>query len=335
MMLAFSVACIVMVCLVFAMPDIDYDSYFRFQLAYNMGFSLNYVRSLIWLPVYQFIIAFVKDLLLMRLFSVVCILLTGVVLARWHASKSVATATSVFFLFNPFIMLYGSQAMSESLNVLLTVVFLVLFLKGKHVLAVLSLTCGVLTAYSFWIFIPFMLFFAVVKRRKSVFIASLLPVSAIVWWGYINYVFAKEPLGFLHLAHNFYEAISHKLVLQQNFVNLLSFPIIFPISFVLPFAVYSWKGKITDLELYGKTLLIYFIVGTTLLIFVGQILGYVFGWSRYFIPLIPAYIMLGCKATLTSKYKWLWTATYFLLSFAMTVIQAYQIYNFKLEMLKR
>jgi hypothetical protein len=329
---AFSVAGLVMVCLVFLTPDIDYDSYFRFQLAYNMGFSFKYVHSLIWLPAYQYVIAFIKDIVLMRLFSVMCVLLSGFVLLKWRVEKEVAVATSLLFLFNPFIILYGSQAMSESLVGLLTVAFMVLFMAERHLYATLVLVCGVLTAYSLWVFVPFVLIVGLIKRRKT-FAVYVLPVLAIVWWGYVNYVFANDPLNFLNLASSFYKGINTSIATEKSLIDLLSFPLIYPLTFTLPFPFMLIREKIKALSTKG--LLTYFVATSTALLMVGQVLGYVFSWSRYFIPLIPAYIMLGCGGLLKSKHKKVWIIAYFVASFLMTVVQAYEIYSFKLEMLKR
>lgn len=329
---ALAAAGVIMVCLVFSTPDIDYDSYFRFQLAYNMGFSLKYVRSLIWLPVYQYVIAFVKDFVLMRLFSVMCVLLSGLVLLKWRVKKQVAVATSLLFLFNPFIILYGSQAMSESLVSLLTVAFMVLFMAEKHLYATLVLVCGVLTAYSVWVFLPFVLAVGLIKRRKT-FAVYVLPVLAIVWWGYVNYAFANDPLNFLNLASSFYKGINASVPAKKSLIDLLSFPLIYPLTFTFPFPVMLMREK--NKALSTKGLLVYFVAASTVLLMVGQVLGYVFSWSRYFIPLMPAYITLGCEGLLKSKHKKVWITAYFVASFLMTVVQAYEIYNFKLEMLKR
>ncbi|MCS7124529.1 MAG: hypothetical protein NZ932_03840 [Candidatus Bathyarchaeota archaeon] len=321
----------IMILLVFLLPDIDYDSYFRFQLAYNIGFSVRYAHSLIWLPVYQFVIAFVRNFLWMRLFSVVCVLLAGVVLARWGLNEDVAVATSVFFLLNPFILLYGSQAMSESLNVLLTVVFIWLFMREKHVYAAFVLACGVLTAYSFWVFIPFVLGYVVFERKREC-VAYLLAVFAVVWWGYVNYLFAGKPLNFIEKASVFYNALKNRILWGDGWFSFLLFPFIYPFMFVAPFSVKVFSGKLTSMDVKGKWLLLYFVVAYTVLLVVGQVFGYIFSWGRYFIPLIPVYLLLGCEPVVKSRRKKVWVMLYFVFSTVMTVFEAVRVYDFKWRM---
>lgn len=332
---AFILSGVIMVLLIFLTPDIDYDSYFRFQVAYNMGFSLLYAQSLIWLPGYQFIVAVVKDFVLMRFFSVVCVLATSKVLENFtFIDRKVAVATSLFYLFNPFIILYGSQAMSESLSTLLMASFIYLFVAEKHIYAALVLVCGVLTTYSFWVLTPFVLVFGLARRRKSV-AAYLLPVLAIVWWGHINYSLANSPLNFLDLASLFHHDISATLFITLNPINVFLFPLVYPLMFTLPFTLQLLRKNVTRMNDSAKSLLLYFIILTTILLMTGQILGYLFGWGRYFIPLLPVYIMLGCEGALRSKHKRVWIVLYLASAIVMTVIQAQEAYNFKLGMTQR
>ena len=332
---AFILSGVIMVFLIFLTPDIDYDSYFRFQVAYNMGFSLLYAQSLIWLPGYQFIVAVVKDFVLMRFFSVFCVLATFKVLENLtFIDRKVAVATSLFYLFNPFIIFYGSQAMSESLSTLLTVSFIYLFVAEKHIYATLVLVCGVLTAYSFWVFVPFVLVFGLIRRRKSVAV-YLLPVLAIVWWGYINYSLANTPLNFLDLASLFHHDISATLFITLNPLNMLFFPVVYPLMFTLPFTLQLLRKKVTRMNASAKSLLLYFIILSIILLMAGQVFGYLFGWGRYFIPLLPVYIMLGCEGALRSKHKRVWTALYLASAIVMTIVQAEEAYNFKLRMSQR
>lgn len=330
----FLVAGAIMVYLVFFTPDIDYDSYFRFQVAYNTGFSLNYVQSLIWLPAYQYIIAFVGNFVLMRLFSVACVLFTAFVLLKLNAEKSVAVAASVLYVLNPFVILYGSLAVSESFATLLTILFVYLFSVKKHVAASMVLACGVLTSYSLWIFVPFALAYSLIKREKHLLV-YVIPVLAIVSWGIVNLVFAEDPLHFVGLASTFYEAVSAKLSFEISIAHLFLFPLIYPLSFIFPFFVQFVKGNLNWKSSPVKVMLVYFIISTTLLLFVGQATQYIFGWGRYFIPLIPIYIILGTAPLLKSKHKRLWIIIYFLVAAIATVIEAYYVYDLKLRMSAR
>jgi len=325
---------LVMSSLVVLIPDVDYDSYFRFTVAQHYGYSLKYTYSLIWLPVYQYISVFFGNFVLLRFFSVFCVLATGFILRKWKVDTSVAVATSLFYILNPFVMLYGSQAMSESLTSFLTLLFIYCFSKGRHDYASIVLTCGVLTAYSFWVFVPFVLVYCLMKRKLHL-IFYFLPVLAIVWWGSINYTTANDPLHFVNLAPVFYKAITKKLSLENNPFNVALFPLIYPLMFVFPFFIQIVRGRITKLEFSTKLLLTYNIVAVTVLLCVGQALGYVFSWGRYFIPLIPAYLMLGCEPVLSSRHRKIWIGAYFLLCLVMTGVQAINAYNFKIGMMSR
>jgi hypothetical protein len=214
------------------------------------------------------------------------------------------------------------------------VLFVYFFSEGKHDYASLVLACGVLTAYSFWVFVPFVLVYCLIKRKLQFFF-YLLPVLAIVWWGYINYTISREPLHFVNLASIFYEAITKKLSSENSPFNVALFPLVYPLTFVFPFFIQTIKRRITKLEFSAKLLLAYYIVAVTVLLCVGQVSGYVFGWGRYFIPLIPAYLMLGCETVLNSKRRKMWIIAYFALSLIMTVVQAIDAYNFKVGMQSR
>jgi hypothetical protein len=325
---------LVMASLVVLTLDVDYDSYFRFVDAQHYGYSLKYANNSIWLPVYQYLNVFFGNFVLLRFFSVFCVLATGYVLRKFKVDRNVAVATSLFYVLNPFVMFYGSQAMSESLASLLTVLFVYFFSEGKHDYASLVLACGVLTAYSFWVFVPFVLVYCLIKRKLQFFF-YFLPVLAIVWWGYINYVMANEPLHFVNLASIFYEAITKKLSLENSPFNVALFPLVYPLTFVFPFFIQTIRIRVTKLGFSAKLLLAYYIVVVTVLLCVGQVLGYVFGWGRYFIPLIPAYLMLGCETVLNSKRRKMWIIAYFVLSLMMTVVQAIDAYNFKVGMQSR
>ncbi|MEM2445446.1 MAG: hypothetical protein QW734_02165, partial [Candidatus Bathyarchaeia archaeon] len=63
----------VMVCFVFFMPILDYEEFYRTFGMASLKFKLGYVKVLIWLPVYQFLIARFGSLIFLRLFSVFCV----------------------------------------------------------------------------------------------------------------------------------------------------------------------------------------------------------------------------------------------------------------------
>jgi hypothetical protein len=325
---------LVMVGLVVSTPDVDYDSYFRFFVAQHYGYSLKHVYSTIWLPVYQYVNVFFGNFVSLRFFSVFCVLATGFVLRKWGMGRDVAVATSLFYILNPLVMFYGSQAMSESLASLLTMLFIYFFSKDKHCYASFVLACGVLTAYSFWVFVPFVLVYCLIKRKLQFFF-YLLPVLAIVWWGYINYITTTEPFHFIKLASLFYDDIIKRGGFNSNPFNLLLFPLIYPLTFTFPFFIHAIRRKVSTLEFSAKLLLGYYVVSLTVLLCIGQISGYVFGWARYFIPLIPAYLMLGCETVLNSKHRKMWIIAYFVLSSIMTAVQAIDAYNFKVGMQSR
>lgn len=328
-------ATLVMLFLAFFMPIIDYDELYRFEVAKSVGFSLKYVNSLIWLPIYQFIIALLRDLLLLRLFSVFCVVIASVVVKRVSGvlwGKKVAADTGVFYVLNPLIILYGSIALPESLTTLLLVTFTYFFSVKKHVLASFVLCLAVLTSYTAWVLIPFVLFYAFLKKEKTL-VSYVFPIIFLVWWGFVNFQFTNNPLNFVSLAHFYYVALTRQLPMFANTpFSFLLFTVVYPISFTFPFYIYCFrKPKMVDVYVLS----VYFVFSSVVLLVVGQVLGYVFGWARYFIPLIPFILTLGSNSTCNLKHRRLAIIVYFALSLISTILQIYYIYDFKNQMLNR
>jgi len=324
---------VVMVFMVFFMPIIDYDEYYRLSVASSVGLSLRYVDRLIWLPVYQLILSLFHDLKLLRLLSVLCVGLTSFLVKRFSYMfnrEKVAVATSIFYVLNPLVLLYGSTALSESLASLLIVFFAYLFCVEKHYVASLVLGLAVLTSYTAWVFIPFVLFYALRRREKSMF-AYLFPIVMLVWWGIINFRFAGNPTHFLDLAQTYYQVLSQKHPMFTNTTfSLFLFPLVYPLCFTFPFYAYLFYKPKRNVASFLST---YFVISCIILLIVGQVLGYVFGWARYFVPLIPFILSTGSKGVYESKHKRLMITAYFMLSLTFTVIQAQYINDFKNEML--
>jgi Gpi18-like mannosyltransferase len=321
--------------MVFFVPYIDYEEYFRFHVACSVGFSLKYVHSLIWLPVYQFIIALLRNFVLLRLFSVFCVVATSYFVRRLSGvlwSEEVAVATSVFYVLNPLVLLYGSFAMYESLATLLIVVFAYLFRVKKHFAASVVLGLAVLTSYMAWVFVPFILFYIVFKReRKLVF--YIIPIIALVGWGLINFQLEKNPLHFVDLAQHYYQVLSQTYPMFANTTfSLFLFPLVYPLSFTFPFYVYLFRKSERNEAFF---LPMYFVTSCMVLLVVGQALGYTFGWARYFIPLIPFILTMGSNSIYKSKYRLWMLIAYFALSLVSTVIQAQYAVDFKNEMINR
>jgi len=329
------VCAFVMLVMAFFMPIIDYEEYYRFEVACSVGFSLKYVRSLIWLPVYQFITAVFRDLVLLRLFSVFCVIATFYFVKRLSGvlwGGDVAVATGVFYVLNPLVMLYGSIALSESLATLLLVVFAYFFGVKKHVIASFVLGLAVLTSYTAWVFVPFVLFYAFLKREKET-VSYVFPIVFLVWWGLVNFQLAKNPLNFVDLAQFYYAVLTQQLPMFANTsFSLLLFTIVYPMSFTFPFYIYCFhKPKMSE----AYILSVYFVFSSMVLLVAGQALGYVFGWARYFIPLMPFILTLGSNSVHGSKHKRLMITAYFVLSLVSTILQADYIADFKNQMLNR
>ena len=180
------------------LPNIDYDSAFRLHVALDFRYVF-YIPGVNFLPAYQLVASALANLFLLRLFSIVCVLLSGWLLWKIMGdltdSKRAIIVTALF-LWNPLVLLYGSLAMSESFATLLMLTMLFLFLRDRHGWSALSLTAGVFTSYWLWVFTPFFMGKLAVERKRR-WLWYLLPVLALASWGLANFLVTENPSKFL------------------------------------------------------------------------------------------------------------------------------------------
>jgi hypothetical protein len=89
-----------------------------------------------------------------------------------------------------------------------------------------------------------------------------------------------------------------------------------------------WFGKQNKL----RSILRYFGTSLTVILTAGLLLNVIFGWARYFIPLIPVCLILVGPRVLRSKYWLLWAILYFALGVYGTFLQAHFVMSFQRSM---
>jgi len=319
------------------LPNIDYDSAFRLHVALDFRYAF-YIHGLNFLPAYQLVASALANLFLLRLFSIVCVLLSGwlfwKIMADLTDSKR-AIFVTVLFLWNPLILLYGSLAMSESFATLLMLLMLFFYLRGRHGWSALSLTIGVFTSYWLWVFTPFFMGKLVAETRVSRWLWKrwlwyLLPVLALVSWGVASYIAEKNPLNFLSVSQSIYANTASKNPLGSlNPISKLSlYTVVYPLLFLTMTPVALWFGKQNKL----RGILRYFGTSLTVILTAGLLLNLIVGWARYFIPLIPVCLILVGPMVLRSKYWPVWAILYFALGVYGTFLQAHFLVAFQRSM---
>jgi hypothetical protein len=313
------------------LPNIDYDSAFRLHVAVDFRYGF-YIPGVNFLPAYQLVASALANLFLLRLFSIVCVLLSGWLLWKIMGdltdSKRAIIVTALF-LWNPLVLLYGSLAMSESFATLLMLTMLFLFLRDRHDWSALALMAGVFTSYWLWVFTPFFMGKLAVEKRKR-WLWYLLPVLALASWGLVNFLVTKNPLSFFSVSQSIYQNTASKNLLsslslfEKVFLYTVAYPFLF-LSLTPIVLRFVSKNKIRDI-------LRYFASALTVMLTAGLLLNVIFGWARYFLPLIPAYLILGGPMVLRSKYWPLWAILYFALGIFGTFLQAQVILSFQRSM---
>ena len=317
--------------LMLQLPNIDYDSGFRLHVALDFRFAF-YLQGVNFLPAYQSIAASLANLFLLRVFSVACVLISGwllwKILAELTDSRRAIIVTALF-LWNPLVLLYGSLAMSESFATLLMLAMLYLYLRDRHGWSALALMAAVFTSYWLWLFPPFFIG-KLAMERKRLFLWYMLPVLALASWFLANLLATKNPLSFLSVSQSIYLNTSSKNLLsslclgEKASLYTVSYPLLF--LTLTPVALwFSSQNKLRDILLYFGSAL-------TVTLTVGVLLNVIFGWARYFIPLIPAYLILGGPRVLRSKYWKLWAVLYFVLGIYGTFMQAQLVLSFQRSM---
>jgi hypothetical protein len=323
------------------LPNIDYDSAFRLHVAVDHSYFF-YIRGVNFLPAYQFIAAMLANLFLLRLFSIVCVLVSGWLLWKIMGgltdSKRAITVTALF-LWNPLVLLYGSLAMSESFATMVMLAMLFLFLRDRHGWSALSLTAGVFTSYWFWVFTPFFmgkLVAGVAEKGKRWFFWKrwlwyLLPVLALVSWGAASFLADKNPLGFLSVSKSIYVNTASKNLLGSlgSLSKLSIYTVEYPLLFLSMTPVALWLGKKNK----ASGILRYYCTSLTVILTAGVLLNVIFGWARYFIPLIPVCLILVGPIVLRSKYWPVWAILYFALGTYGTFLQSQVLLSFQRSMM--
>jgi hypothetical protein len=318
-------------------PSIDYDSAFRLHVALDFRYVF-YIHGVNFLPAYQLVASALANLFLLRLFSIVCVLLSGWLLWKIMAdltdSKRAIIVTTLF-LWNPLVLLYGSLAMSESFATLLMLVMLLFYLRDRHGWSALALTIGVFTSYWLWVFTPFFMSKLVTETRASRWLWKrrlwyLLPVLALASWGVASYLAEKNPLSFLSVSRSIYANTASKNLLGSlNPISKLSlYTVEYPLLFLTMTPVALWFGKQNKL----RDILRYFGTSLTVILTAGLLLNVIFGWARYFIPLIPVCLILVGPIVLRSKYWLVWAILYFALGVYGTFLQAHFVMSFQRSM---
>jgi len=325
------VSFVVMLVLLF-LPNIDYDSAFRLHVALDFR-CVFYIPGVNFLPAYQLVASALANLFLLRLFSIVCVLLSGCLLWKIMAdltdSKRAIIVTALF-LWNPLVLLYGSLAMSESFATLLMLTMLFLFLRDRHGWSALALMAGVFTSYWLWVFTPFFMGKLAVEKRKR-WLWYLLPVLALVSWGMASYLAEKNPLSFLSVSQSIYlNTASKNLLGSLSPISRVSlYTVEYPLLFLMMTPVALWFGNRNKL----RGILRYFGISLTVVLTAGVLLNVIFGWARYFIPLIPVCLILVGPMVLRSKYWPLWAILYFALGIYGTFLQAQLVLSFQRSMM--
>ena len=89
-----------------------------------------------------------------------------------------------------------------------------------------------------------------------------------------------------------------------------------------------WFGKQNKL----RDILLYFGTSLTVILTAGLLLNVIFGWARYFIPLIPVCLILVGPMVLRSRYWPVWAILYFALGVYGTFLQAHFVMSFQRSM---
>jgi len=327
---AFIIASTVMACLLF-LPDIDYDSAFRLHTAVDFQFTLFYIHGQEFLPIYQYIAAAFASLLFLRIVSFLCVLASGFVfnrIMRKLSRKTLADSTTILFLLNPLILLYGSLAMYESLATLLMLLMLYFYMDENFTRSSLALSIGVLTSYFLWIFAPY--FAATIKKKQLLW--YILPIIGIASWLRINFSLQNNPFHFLVVSKMIYNGVASKTEQLNATGNVLLYTFLFPAMFSLNSPVFALL-KADRNKLSG--LLKYFVATYTAALTAGLLLKifFGFGWERFYILLIPAYLILTGPQILKSKHAKAWIIVYFAVSITSTVWQADLTWAFQKSML--
>jgi hypothetical protein len=158
----------------------------------------------------------------------------------------------------------------------------------------------------------------------------LLPVLALVSWGVASYLAEKNPLSFLSVSQSIYANTASKNPLGSlNPISKLSlYTVVYPMFFLTMTPVPLWFGKQNKLH----DILRYFSTSLTVILTAGLLLNVIFGWARYFIPLIPVCLILVGPVVLRSKYWPVWAILYFALGVYGTFLQAHFAMSFQRSM---
>ncbi|VVB51979.1 Uncharacterised protein [uncultured archaeon] len=333
-----AIAFLLMVCLL-ALPNIDYDSQFRLHVATDFPFRMEYVHSQTFLPVYQFLLAIADSITALRIVSIGCVLISAIFIDKImqvFCEKKVAQRVAALFLFNPLILLYGSLAMSESLATLIAIATIYLYVRDHYKASAVALTLGVLTSYWIWVFTPFFLLKGM-KEKKFKYVWFTYPIVAIVAWGIINYTFGQSPIHFVDMTQTIYQELAPKISLDA-IEQTSMFLFVFPMAFTLGVFLFSCKAMLHSFKnrMHNRlqTVLVYFAILYTALLSLGTYFGFIFAWGRYFIPLIPTFLMLGAPAMLATetRHRRILIAAYFSVALIATVIEAWRIMSFQRTM---
>jgi len=122
--------------------------------------------------------------------------------------------------------------------------------------------------------------------------------------GVASYLAEKNPLSFLSVSQSIYvNTASKNLLGSLNPISKLSlYTVEYPLLFLTMTPVALWFGKQNKL----RGILQYFGTSLTVILTAGLLLNVIFGWARYFIPLIPVCLILVGPMVLRSKYWSVW-----------------------------
>ena len=140
----------------------------------------------------------------------------------------------------------------------------------------------------------------------------------------------EEPVELLfgfsvHLRqHGFEEPVG----LAKSNQQIVTLHGVYPLLFLTMTPVALWFGKQNKL----RDILRYFGTSLTVILTAGLLLNVIFGWARYFIPLIPVCLILVGPMVLRSKYWLVWAILYFALGVYGTFLQAHFVMSFQRSM---
>jgi 4-amino-4-deoxy-L-arabinose transferase-like glycosyltransferase len=325
-----ALALILRLMLVFSITDYEPDSYVRFrigeQLARNpLAVSLNGV----FLPFFQYVGAFVVflggSMITVRLLSAVAGALTIPVTYRLSLlvsrSRRIAAFSALLIAVNPFMIIYGSFGVSESIYVLMLLSALYLMASERLATSSIPLALAVLTRYESWVLTPAILLFRLWKDKK-ISIEKHLPVlascAAIVGWLWLNKMYYGDAFFFVHHSGAVGFPYSYDVPTVWGVPEsvkvvwgLLLYPAIYPFIYVPILSGYALcKAPLLAKNSPSVKFLLFVLLNYTAFLTITQILHISWGWGRHFLPLIPIYTILGCAciSTSISKKKLLLTA---------------------------